>query len=343
MITLPINADDITVARSPMYETIPITGSLLSGTYGTYPNDINVITYSHGLFESVHDYPWLSSSANHIFDLTFGVRSGSSTPVTQSSEKFRIYKQMAQTLMGFDVTGNVRNFTLDGSTISSKLLFINFSRLLTKDGIKIGSFSASFGTASYTSPFSSKQTFTDNSGITEETVPNDSPVGQYWYLYTGSTYSVSDRVGIIFYQQGVVALDVTKNLFDNVAYSSSVSNPAGGYLSGSSLHSTGTIVQVCDGFRRHVNNLQFLNTVQIYSTIYFCRVSTNHANYSTNPTYTSASQIVVKNSVLDVPVTFITTVGLYDGMNNLLAVAKLSEPIKKTPEDSLIFRVRLDY
>ena len=43
------------------------------------------------------------------------------------------------------------------------------------------------------------------------------------------------------------------------------------------------------------------------------------------------------------PVSYITTVGLYDDKNQLLAVAKVSEPIKKTPDTELIARVRLDF
>ncbi len=40
---------------------------------------------------------------------------------------------------------------------------------------------------------------------------------------------------------------------------------------------------------------------------------------------------------------YITSVGLYSPDNELLAVAKLSEPIKKDPTQELILRVRLDY
>ena len=122
-------------------ETIPITGTLVSGTYGSYPNDTNVLKFTgsrdHGLFEQVYDYPHLSSSANHIFDLTFGIRSGSMSPVpvTQSAQKYRIYQEMAQTLLGFDVNGNVKSFSLDGTNSVDKLLFVNLSRLLTKDGV----------------------------------------------------------------------------------------------------------------------------------------------------------------------------------------------------------------
>lgn len=345
MIYTTLTADQISTARETLYESIPITGTLVSGTYGTYPNDTNVLkfTSSHGLFESVYDYPYASSSANHIFDITFGVRSGSTTPVTQSAEKNRIYKEMAQTLLGFDVTGNVKNFEINSSVVD-KMLFVNFSRLLTKDGLKIGSFTASIGTGSWATPFSGglKQ-LSDNPSSTYLTVNSDSPVGQYWKIYSGSTYTDASQVGFLFYQQGILALNQGSSMFDYIAYSSSTANPAGGYLSGSNLASTGTITEISDGFRRYVNNLQFQNTVQINSTIYNCQVGLNQYNYSSNVTYTSASQIVVKNSVIDTPITYITTVGLYDDSDQLLAVAKLSEPLRKTSADSINLRVRLDY
>ena len=346
----PLTIDQVTATKESLYELIPVTGTLVSGTYGTYPNDTNVLkfTSSHGLFESVYDYPYASSSANHIFDLTFGLRSGSLSPapVTQSAEKYRIYKEMAQTLLGFDVTGNVKNFQL-GSTTIDNALFINFSRLLTKDGIKVTTFTSSMGTGSWATPTAGTLLqISDNlSGLTQDSAKVDSPVGQYWYLYTGSAASYTDanRIGTVFYQQGVAVLNLGATNFTSIAYSSSVANPAGGYLSGSNLVSTGTITEIVDGFRRYVSNIQFQNTVQINSTIYNCQIGLNEFNYSSNPTYTTGSSIKVKTSVSDPCITYVTTVGLYDAQQNLTAVAKLSEPIKKTNADSLNIRVRLDY
>ena len=66
-------------------------------------------------------------------------------------------------------------------------------------------------------------------------------------------------------------------------------------------------------------------------------------NYSSNKSYLSSSKIRVKNDNTDTPVSYLTTVGLYDANSNLLATAKLSEPIKKTPDTELVLRVRLDY
>ena len=80
------------------------------------------------------------------------------------------------------------------------------------------------------------------------------------------------------------------------------------------------------------------------STIYFTRANTGDYNYSANPTYLSASKIRVKgDNPFAEPVSYITTVGLYSADNELLAVAKLSEPLKKTPSNELTLRVRLDY
>ena len=46
---------------------------------------------------------------------------------------------------------------------------------------------------------------------------------------------------------------------------------------------------------------------------------------------------------MDAPLSYLTTVGLYSVDNELLAVAKLSEPLKKDPTNEMIMRVRLDY
>ena len=91
----------------------------------------------------------------------------------------------------------------------------------------------------------------------------------------------------------------------------------------------------------------FQNTTHINSTLYFCRASSDEFNYSSNPTFTDTSgNLVVIDDTTDTTqksFSFITTVGLYDAGNNLLAVAKLSRPIEKNDEKDLTVRVRLDF
>jgi hypothetical protein len=98
-----------------------------------------------------------------------------------------------------------------------------------------------------------------------------------------------------------------------------------------------------NAFRHRVQNIAFNNTTEINSTIYFCRAPSNKFNYSSNPTYVSGSKIRVKNIASDNPVAYVTTVGLYNSQNELLAVAKLSEPLRKSVDNELTIRVRLDY
>ena len=106
---------------------------------------------------------------------------------------------------------------------------------------------------------------------------------------------------------------------------------------------SGSISGSCDAIRHRVQNISFNNTTELNSTIYFCRANNTDFNYSSNPTYLSASQIREKELSTDNPVSYVTTVGLYSEDNALLAVAKLSEPIKKTPAEEYTLRVRLDY
>ena len=68
---------DRTTTKTLLHEAIPLTGAIVSGTYGTFPNGGNIKNYTHGMFQSVYDYPYLSSSANHIFDITMGYDEGS--------------------------------------------------------------------------------------------------------------------------------------------------------------------------------------------------------------------------------------------------------------------------
>ena len=104
-----------------------------------------------------------------------------------------------------------------------------------------------------------------------------------------------------------------------------------------------TIEELGNAFRNRIHDIDFNNTIELNSSIYFCRVNHNEYNYSSNPTYVSGSKLVVKNNVNDLPVSYITSVGLYSPDNELLAVAKLSEPLRKDPNTELTLRVRLDY
>ena len=64
---------DISTTRTMLHERVPITGSILARTYGSADtSETNIKSFGHGMFTSVYDYPYLSSSSNHLMDITFG-------------------------------------------------------------------------------------------------------------------------------------------------------------------------------------------------------------------------------------------------------------------------------
>lgn len=326
-------SDDAVSTRTLLHEAIPITGSIISGTYGIS----NIKNYSHGRFQSVYDYPVGSSSANHIFDLTVGLApdSGlSASAAEQVSKKIQSYNQMAQLLVGHDITGSVLRFDEDGNLLGGgnklkEVVFVNFSRLLVKDEIKKGSFELKVGVGASGTPFLTTASLADNGAQNDYRV--NSPAGEYGILYKDS--NLSSYAGLIFYQAGIAV--ITASVFSAATFSGS--NNIGPALQ------TSSIENISDTFRRRWVNCSFNNTTELNSTIYFCRINHNEFNYSSNPTYLSASQIRVKDVSVDAPVSYITTVGLYSAADELLAVAKLSEPLKKDPTNEMILRVRLDY
>ncbi len=83
---------------------------------------------------------------------------------------------------------------------------------------------------------------------------------------------------------------------------------------------------------------------EISSTSYFCRVNNKRFNFSTNPTFfTSSDGSLTQTSFFKDPQTFITQVGLYNEANELLAVAKLSQPLLNSYAREAIIKVKLDF
>lgn len=374
----PLSADDRVSTKTLLHEAIPITGTIVSGTYAGG----NIQNFTHGMFQSVYDYPYLSSSANHIFDITFGTADTSVLAVTnQIAKKDNVYNQMAQSLMGYDQNGAIQKFDEDGNltTTGDKIteaIFLPFSRLLSKDEVKKGSFSMTIGvSASYSTDstsvnpgvFKKLLTISDVNAATSYKV--NSPAGEYGILYVtassaspvgdqsldvASTHTASIngvtywRAGLIYYQAGIAVL--TSSMF--------MAKTDGGYLDGTSADTvkffnastslTGSLISEeisgsADALRNRIQNIQFNNTIELNSSVYFCRAKHNEFNYSANPTYLSGSQVRVKNQATDTPISYITSIGLYSADNQLLAVGKFSEPVRKDSNIELTFRARLDY
>tara|TARA_R110000824_G_scaffold333159_3_gene519773 strand:+ start:16275 stop:17408 length:1134 start_codon:yes stop_codon:yes gene_type:complete len=373
---LSLDSDDATNTKTLLYESIPLTGTVVSGTY----SDENIKNYTHGMFQSVYDYPYLSSSANHIFDISMGYHSDSvlsSSTAVQNSKKINIYNQMSLVLLGASASGEIQPFetdlTQDRSGQALNGFFINLSRLITKDQIKKGTFSMVLGTGSagfifgdagWKNPFSasgSSQTVTiqdisaSDTGGTANTYGGDYGVLYNTTLASASAVSspapvnYSNAVGLIFYQAGIIFL--SSSALTGANGTNALCAPTGfrynrpnnRFQTISQTFTGSAISGACDSLRRRIKSISFNNTTEINSTIYFCRVPHNRCNMSSNPTYLTASQIRVKSVASDPPVAYITTVGLYNSSQELLAIAKLSEPLRKDPTNEITLRLRLDY
>jgi hypothetical protein len=355
----------------------------------------------------VYDYPYLSSSANHIVDISSGYSAASvlsSSANMQNAKKINLYNQMAQVLMGHDISGSIQPFDADGNLggeVSStnfkmrEVVFLPLSRLLVKDEVKKGTFSMdiAMGTGSindWDKPHECAQNTTSGHVRVSDTGAAstyyvNSPAGEYGRLFVKNTAGtvlhpangtvdgteLSSSCGLIFYQAGVVVL--TSSLFHH--RTNTAHDPAHGFLSqsawislggglvgaaaGCGLFCTGsetTAIQSITGalaastmdhignhIRNRITNISFNNTTELNSTVFFCRANHNEFNYSSNPTYLDGSKLRVKNVRTDAPKSYITTVGLYGPKSELLAVAKISEPLRKDPTNEVTLRVRLDY
>ena len=82
----------------------------------------------------------------------------------------------------------------------------------------------------------------------------------------------------------------------------------------------------------------------VTSTHYFCRVKNKQYNFSNNPTfYTASDGSFTNDDFFKNPRSYITTVGLYNDANELLAVAKLSRPLLKSFDREAVVKVKLDF
>jgi len=343
-----ITDDKIQTIQNKIYESVPITGTIVSGSY----NDTNVRNYVHDRFQSVYDYPVASSSANALFDITFGYCSGStlsSSANLRNKEKVLNYTQFAQIFQGFDITGSIQLFDQDGNineggTKLKECVFIFFNRTVVKDGIKRGSFSATFFTGgSWASP-SGRLEINDLHAATSYFI--NSPVGEWSYL-TGNPASGNgpgSPVGLIFYGPGLVVL--TGSIFTSSSggavpvFFSSAADPNRTFTQ---MMTASTISSSANGLRRKLVNIQFVNTTELNSQVFFLDIGPNEFNYSANPTALSASKIRTKEDPTDNSVTYITEIGLYSADNELIASGKFSEPLKKQYGQGLSCRARLDH
>jgi hypothetical protein len=289
-------------------------------------------------------------------------------------EKINVYRQFAQTLLGNADAQFTAPFSSPGATdYIDEAVFINIKRLFARDKVKPQTFAMQFYTSAtldrVADPVNGAYTNIDKTSEIGSSIFTDAGKGTQFGFggQVGDVAFSTDSntvVGNIFYDQGILVLDAKKAISGSQHVSGTIDaiSAAGTTVIGAAagnprakfipdLFVSASIDDVVDHFAScrfssgSLTALTFQNVTNINSTLVFCRATADEFNYSSNPTFTDTDGniIVIDDPTTDRTFSYITTVGLYDANDNLLAVAKMSRPIEKNDEKDLTFRVRLDF
>jgi hypothetical protein len=130
---------------------------------------------------------------------------------------------------------------------------------------------------------------------------------------------------------------------------SAISASVGGNLAGATTSATSVYHNTTGSINlfKSINlgaDFQARRTENVSTSHYFVRANNREFNFSNNPTFVTGSvgQFVQSTFERD-PKVYITSVGLYDDANELLAVAKTSKPIEKSFDKEIAIKVKLDF
>ena len=159
-------------------------------------------------------------------------------------------------------------------------------------------------------------------------------------------YSPSNKhyYGKVYPSQGVILISAK-----SLNLSSSFNSVTGSNINGDNSYKLFTAISGAssrnsEGFSARAIDVK-------HCSYYYCRISSDQANHSNNPTWSEQSGTyrgMIKNSrFVDNPTVYITSIGLYgndiNGHTSLLAIAKLSKPIKKSTTSELSVTIKLEY
>lgn len=238
-------------------------------------------------------------------------------------------------------TGSYTDVDSTTTVTGSSIFVIGFSTTRFKDRVDEGqlefTLSGSVGSFTFIDDSSVIKTQQDVYNIISGSVVNGVPTP----YYNGASIDYLS-MGLFYPKTGVVILNadsvsskvgVTVNKLNTGAYKVNQQ-----YLYGA--------LNVAQSSVMKVRKSEFLPSRQ-----YFVRVKNQDFNYSNNPTYVSngtdgtgltKGTIKITEFLTD-PKAYPTTIGLYDSSNELVAVAKLSQPVQKSFDNELLVRVRLDF
>jgi len=293
-----------------------------------------------------------ADGADTQFSLAFGHALGSgsdSQGQLQDSPSKAVYSQYRQLLLNPTDT----RFTTAGSGSTDYVYVINFKRNRLKERLDAGNFEIPLVAISSRATNATGSVITgsgiitliDDSSIASPAVGDS---GKIYNIVSGSiatgVYNPSAPVyyGLAYPTYGTLVLD-GKMLDQKLGFATNTGSSSEGNnhfvlfhsISGSSLFTN-----------PYGDSYGFLarNSEKITSTNYFVRIKNAEYNFSNNPSYVSGfSSQLSQTTFIGDPKTYITTVGLYNDKQELLAIAKLSKPLLKSFQREALIRVKLDF
>ncbi len=288
------------------------------------------------------------------FSIAYGNSEGSGSPyynalVPGASPSRTTYGQYKTLVYGTGITGS-QGFNFGGvNTNATEIFAINVERSRYKESLFPGTFnlilSGSSGSIKLTDDSNavSVLSFLDcgrvfniisgSNGLpTTATLPSASST-QLGYTPSGSYGLFLPDIGTIILNPAALALQAG---YGGIGLTTNTAANLQGLTS--SINNT-TLYQAIS----RSANFQLASQETISSNYVFVRVRNADYNYTTNPTYISGSGDLVYTTLINNPQTYVTTVGLYNTNNELLAVGKMSRPLVKDFTKEALIRVKLDW
>ena len=337
-----------------------VTRGLFSGNTGSlttmFTSSTATVAQKSYFYEVYDKNPSTDSTATVQFSIAYGNYNGSGSVDTtgnlnNDTPARAIYRQYAQILL----PPNDKKFTFNGVD-SDSIYVLNFNRARFREKIDPGNFELTLAElTSTTVPAVSSSNrivqIIDDSSINS---PTEGEAGKIYNLLSGSIdggtsiYNAASPTyfGLLYPQHGIAILDGTQlnktAANGGVSFNTQVSSSVEGNNINRLFLSLSASNQIAGTGR--TGGVQARSAEQVKSTYYFVRVKNAEYNYSNNPTFVTGSlgQVAFSSFVTD-PQTYITTVGLYNDRRELLAVAKLSQPLLKAFTREALIKVKLDF
>ena len=288
------------------------------------------------------------------FALAFGHALGSgsdSQGQLNDSPSRAVYSQYRQLLL----PANDTRFTTAGSGSTDYIYVVNFKRNRLKERLDPGNWEIPL------KPIASRATNATGSVVTgsgaiiqliDDSSIAAASIGQSGKVYNIVSGSINDGVynstapvyyGLVYPDYGTLILD-GKMLDQNLGFATNTGSSSEGNNHFVLYHSISGSAPFIDPNTADPYGFLARNSEKVTSTHYFVRIKNAEYNFSNNPSYVTGSvgQIAQSTFVGDSK-TYITTVGLYNDSQELLAVAKLSKPLLKSFQREALIRVKLDF